>query len=65
MPLPIHVAHRMAERLAEVRKAGTIPFLRPDGKTQVTFDYEDGKPVRRRTVLVSTQRNDGIDQATR
>ncbi|MCB9371318.1 MAG: methionine adenosyltransferase [Microthrixaceae bacterium] len=62
MPLPIHVAHRMAERLAEVRKAGTIPYLRPDGKTQVTFDYEDGKPVRLRTVLVSTQHNDGIDR---
>jgi len=64
MPLPIHLAHRMAERLAEVRKAGTIPYLRPDGKTQVTFDYEDNKPVRLRTVLVSTQHNDGIDRDT-
>ena len=62
MPLPIHLAHRMAERLAEVRKAGTVPYLRPDGKTQVTFDYEDGRPVRLRTVLISTQHNDGIDR---
>jgi S-adenosylmethionine synthetase len=62
MPLPIQLAHRMAERLAEVRKAGTVPYLRPDGKTQVTFDYVDGKPVRLRTVLISTQHNDGIDR---
>ena len=62
MPLPIHLAHRMAERLTEVRRAGTVPYLRPDGKTQVTFDYEDGKPVRLRTVLISTQHNDGIDR---
>jgi S-adenosylmethionine synthetase len=62
MPLPIHLAHRMAERLAEVRRAGSVPYLRPDGKTQVTFDYEDGKPVRLRTVLISTQHNDGIER---
>jgi S-adenosylmethionine synthetase len=62
MPLPIQTAHRMAERLAEVRKAGTVPYLRPDGKTQVTFDYEDNEPVRLRTVLISTQHNDGIDR---
>ena len=62
MPLPIHLAHRMAERLAEVRKAGTIPYLRPDAKTQVTFEYEDDKPVRLKTVLISTQHNDGIDR---
>jgi S-adenosylmethionine synthetase len=64
MPLPIHLAHRMAERLAEVRRAGTVPYLRPDGKTQVTFDYEDGKPVKLRTVLISTQHNDGVDRDT-
>ncbi len=62
MPLPIHLAHRMAERLAEVRRAGTIPYLRPDGKTQVTIDYEDGRPVRLRTVLVSAQHNDGVER---
>ncbi|HEY5153618.1 MAG TPA: methionine adenosyltransferase, partial [Acidimicrobiales bacterium] len=62
MPLPIHLAHRLAERLAEVRRAGTVPYLRPDGKTQVTFDYEDGKPVKLRAVLISTQHNDGIDR---
>ena len=62
MPLPIHLANRMAERHAEVRKAGTIPYLRPDAKTQVTFDYEGNRPVRLHTVLVSTQHNDGIDR---
>ncbi len=62
MPLPIHLAHRMAERLSEVRKAGTVPYLRPDGKTQVTFEYEDNKPVALKTVLISTQHNDGIDR---
>jgi len=64
MPLPIHLAHRMAERLAEVRKAGTVPYLRPDAKTQVTFEYEDGRPVALKTVLVSTQHNDGVDRDT-
>ena len=62
MPLPIHIAHRMAERLAEVRRSGVVPYLRPDGKTQVTFDYVDNKPVRLRAVLISTQHNDGIDR---
>ena len=62
MPLPIHLAHRMAERHAEVRKAGTIPYLRPDAKTQVTFEYEGNRPVRLRKVLISAQHNDGIDR---
>jgi S-adenosylmethionine synthetase len=60
MPAPIHLAHRMAERLAEVRRSGAVPYLRPDGKTQVTFEYENGLPVRLKTVLISTQHNDGI-----
>ncbi|MBM3828759.1 MAG: methionine adenosyltransferase [Actinobacteria bacterium] len=64
MPLPIFVAHRLAERLADVRKSSQIPYLRPDGKTQVTFDYVDGKPVRLRTVLISTQHEDGVDRDT-
>jgi S-adenosylmethionine synthetase len=64
MPLPIWTAHRLAERLAEVRKSGVLPYLRPDGKTQVTFDYEDGRPVRLRAVLVSTQHQQGIDRDT-
>ncbi|MFZ9563871.1 MAG: methionine adenosyltransferase [Ilumatobacteraceae bacterium] len=64
MPLPIFVAHRLAERLTEVRKSSQIPYLRPDGKTQVTFDYVDGKPVRLRTVLISTQHEDGVDRDT-
>jgi S-adenosylmethionine synthetase len=62
MPLPIHLAHRLAERLAEVRKSGQVPYLRPDGKTQVTFEYEGNTPVRLKAVLISTQHNDGIDR---
>ena len=62
MPLPIHLAHRMAERLAAVRKAGTVPYLRPDGKTQVTFRYENGMPVALENVVVSTQHSPGIDR---
>ena len=62
MPLPIWLAHRMAERLAEVRRADVIPYLRPDGKTQVTIDYEGSEPVRLRTVLISTQHAPGIDR---
>ena len=64
MPMPIWLAHRLAHRLAEVRKAGILPYLRPDGKTQVTFDYEDGVPVELKTVLISTQHQPGLDAET-
>jgi S-adenosylmethionine synthetase len=61
MPMPIYLAHRLAERLAEVRKNGTVPYLRPDGKTQVSVIYEDDEPVALDTVLISTQTGPGID----
>jgi S-adenosylmethionine synthetase len=61
MPMPIWLAHRFSQRLAEVRKSGTLPYLRPDGKTQVTIDYEDGRPARLRTVLISTQHRPNVD----
>ena len=60
MPLPIHVAHRLAARLTEVRKQGVLGYLRPDGKTQVTVSYEDGRPTGIDTVVVSTQHDDGV-----
>ncbi len=61
MPLPIHIAHRMVERLTEVRRAGTVPYLRPDGKSQVTFEYEGTKAVGLSTVLMSAHHRDGTD----
>ena len=60
MPLPIHLAHRLAARLTDVRKQGLLDYLCPDGKTQVTVRYEEGKPVGIETVVVSTQHDDGV-----
>ena len=64
MPLPISLAHELARRLANVRKNGTLEYLRPDGKTQVTVEYHDGKPVRLESIVVSTQHSPDVDLDT-
>jgi S-adenosylmethionine synthetase len=64
MPMPIAMAHAVARRLADVRKAGVLPYLRPDGKSQVTIEYEDDRPLRVDTVLVSAQHRDQVDRDT-
>ena len=61
MPLPISLAHRLAHRLADVRRAEVVPYLRPDGKTQVSVRYRDGKPVEIEKVLISTQHKEGAE----
>ena len=63
MPLPISLAHALSRRLAAVRKDGTLPWLRPDGKSQVTIAYEDGKPVALDTVVISAQHNESVTHA--
>jgi S-adenosylmethionine synthetase len=64
MPLPIAIAHRLSRRLSDVRKAGVVPYLRPDGKSQVSIEYADGKPVRVDTVLISAQHREEVDVET-
>jgi S-adenosylmethionine synthetase len=64
MPLPIAMAHRLSKRLADVRKAGVVPYLRPDGKSQVSIEYEGGRPVRVDTVLISAQHREEVDVET-
>ena len=61
MPMPLWLAHRLAQQLSIVRKSGAVPYLRPDGKTQVTIGFDDGKPVELNTVVISTQHDPGID----
>jgi len=62
MPMPLWLAHRLAQQLSTARKSGAVPYLRPDGKTQVTIGFEDGKPVELTTVVISTQHDPGVGQ---
>src|SRR3712207_2554779 len=64
MPMPLWLAHRFAQRLTEVRKAGVLPYLRPDGKTQVTIGYREGRPATLETVVCSTQHQPNVDVET-
>src|SRR5205807_8725463 len=64
MPMPISLAHRLAHRLAEARRAEVLPYLRPDGKTQVTVRYESGRPIEIEKILISTQHKPGVDADT-
>jgi S-adenosylmethionine synthetase len=64
MPLPIAMAHKLAQRLAEARRAELLPYLRPDGKTQVTVRYESGRPIEIEKILISTQHKPGVDSET-
>jgi S-adenosylmethionine synthetase len=64
MPMPVSLAHKLAQRLSEVRKGGVLPYLRPDGKTQVTVRYENGLPVEIEKILISTQHKPGVDSDT-
>ncbi len=62
MPLPIHLAHKLVRKLAEIRRSGIIPYLRPDGKSQVTIEYEDDKPIRAEAIVLSTQHDPDVTQ---
>src|SRR5260370_31846978 len=62
MPMPIQLAHRLTQRLSEIRKANKVDFLRPDGKSQVTIEYRDGRPARVACVVISTQPSEKVSK---